>query len=153
MDLGRYGPALLVLEAALTTQGSGTRVAASDHGSPVSFGFSYAHVNLASLLPWPVLSMWWERAISPSCIQVFKQLHLDICSFCTFLFCKVIITLYEPAQVFISGNMLLAGFLSLPCTLGFNDLKGLYFNMASFTEETEIEVASLWVYDSEPDLS
>lgn len=25
--------------------------------------------------------------------------------------------------------------------------------MASFTEETEIEVASLWVYDSEPDLS
>lgn len=68
--------------------------------------------------------------ISPSLIQIFKQLHLDISSFCTFLFCKVIITLYELAQAFISGNILLAVFLSPPCTLSFNDLKGLYFNTA-----------------------
>ena len=57
MDLGHYAPALLVLEAALTTRGSGTRAAVSDHGTAVSVGFSCAHVDLASLLPWHVLSM------------------------------------------------------------------------------------------------
>jgi len=38
--------------------------------------------------------------------------------------------LYEPAQAFISGNVILAVFLSPPHTLGFNDFKGLYFNAA-----------------------
>lgn len=129
-DLGCYAPALLVLEAALVTQRRGTGAAAPDCSLLVSLGFSCAHVDLASLLPWPVLSMWWERDISPSCIRVFKQLHLDICSFCTFPLCKAVIPLHEPAQACISGNVLLAGFLSPARTLGFNELKGLYFNTA-----------------------
>lgn len=144
MELGRHAPALLVLEAALAAQGRGTRVAASDHGSPVSLGFSRARVNLASLLPRPVPSTRWERAISPSCIQVFKRLHLDTGSFCTLLFCKVIITLYEPAQAFLSGNVLLAFFFFyhlLHIYLGLVTLKA-YILTWLFTKDTEAEIAS-----------
>lgn len=63
-DLGRYALALLILEAALTTAGRGTRAAASDCGSLVSLDFSCARGTLASPLPWPVLSMRWKRPIS-----------------------------------------------------------------------------------------
>lgn len=72
-DLGRYALVLLILEAALTTAGRGTRVAASHCGLFVSLDFSCAHETLASPFPWPVLFMRWKRPISHLVYKVLNN--------------------------------------------------------------------------------